>query len=485
MYRYFTKGFIAIAMILAAAGSAQAQGPIGNDQYAFKVYAVDVGFYPIIQVYFRTWDQNRDPLQNVNYANIGLMVKGRNYEPTIFDPQTRQTQYTIETLQNRQEGFRTVLVLDCSLSMAGKPFADAQNALIRYVEAKRPTDQIGIIAIRDEAEGFQLVSGFEKDPTLLYQRISDIKCDGKSTRLYDAIAGAIEMSASASQGGTSNASNERAVLNSIVVFSDGHDEGSAVARDELMNRIGQMPVPVPIFSLAYSKSNTEHFRNLEALSKGSFGRYWTHTDSQELSATVQKIHQINRSDYVVSFRSYVEVDGGKHPFKIGLSYPSNSGRFIWEDGVFEAIDSPAQHIPETRDQYMYAQSMIPVLPNGCPYVGCEAQTTAMPAPAPVPAPAPAPPVAAPVAPEALSVEPAPAAKASDQSSDEGEEAEPKSFLDENGALLGLGAGILALLIAILSWVRGGGGPKGGGGTSTGSRNSAPRLGSSYDVDTQL
>ena len=358
--------------------------------------------------------------------------------------------------------------------MAGKPFADAQNALIRYVEAKRPTDQIGIIAIRDEAEGFQLVSGFEKDPTLLFQRIADIKCDGKSTRLYDAIAGAMEMAGAASQGNTSNAAVEHSVLNSIVVLSDGHDEGSAVARDELMNRIGQLNVPVPIFSLAYSKSNTDHFRNLEALSKGSFGRYWTHGDSQEFAATIQQIHGINRSDYVVSFRSYVEVDGGKPPFKIGLAYPSNTGRFIWEDGEFEAIDSPARHIPETQALYMATQALIPKLDNACPYVGCAPET--------MPATAAAAPPAAPVAPEvaAPAAEPEPATSSTDD-----EVEEEKSFLEENGALLGLGAGILALLIAILSWVRGGGSPKGGGGTSPGGRVASRQIGSSYDIDTEL
>ncbi len=482
MCRYLTLLLLAGLALFTGGGPAIAQGPLGNDQYAFKIYAVDVGYYPIVQVYFRTWDQNRDPLRNVNYANIGVMVKGRNYEPTIFDPQTRQTQYTIETLQNRQEGFRTVLVLDCSLSMAGKPFADAQNALIRYVEAKRPADQIGIIAIRDEAEGFQLVSGFEKDPTLLFQRIADIKCDGKTTRLYDAIAGAMEMAGAASQGSSSNAAVEHSVLNSIVVLSDGHDEGSAVARDELMNRIGQLDVPVPIFSLAYSKSNTDHFRNLEALSKGSFGRYWTHGDSQEFAATVQKIHDINRSDYVVSFRSYVDVDGGQHPFKIGLAYPSNTGRFIWEDGNFEAIDSPAQYIPETQAKYQSTQALIPVLANACPYVGCAPAAMAAP-PAAAPAPATAPPAPVETAPAAAPATETPATTTAKEEED-GEE-EEKSFLEENGALLGLGAGILALLIAILSWVRGGGGPKGGGGTSPGGRHSAPRLGSSYDVDTEL
>lgn len=462
---------IVIGMVVVAASAfyvapAAAQAPLGNEQYAFKIYAVNSGFYPIVQVYLRTWDQNRDPLVNVNYANIGLMVKGKNYDPAIFDPASRKTQYTIETLQNREEGFRTVFVLDCSLSMAGKPFADAQSALMKYVEVKRAADQIAVIAIRDTDQGYELVSGFEKDPSLLYQRIADIKCDGQKTRLYDAVAGAMELCATASQGGTSNAGSEHAVLNTVVVLSDGNDEGSAVARDELMNRIGQMPIPIPIFSLAYSNRNRDAFGNLEALSKGSFGRYWTHEDSQSFGATVQAIHQINRADYVVTFRAYQEVDGAKHPLKIGISYPSNTGRFVYGDGEFEAIDSPAKYVPEARALFEQLQAMHPLLANNCPYVGCATGT-----PAPVPAPAvTAPP--APVTPEAPQAAappaPAPASKAeetpaADEPKEEADNS-PMAFLKKNGGLIGLGAGMLALIVAILGWVKKGGDSGGSSGT---------------------
>jgi hypothetical protein len=370
---------------------------------------------------------------------------------------------------------------------------------MKYVEVKRPSDQIAVIAIRDTDQGYELASGFEKDPTLLYQRIADIKCDGQKTRLYDAVAGAMELCSTASQGGANNGGSEHAVLNTIVVLSDGNDEGSAVARDELMNRIGQMPIPIPIFSLAYSNKSKAEFGNLEALSKGSFGRYWTHEDSQSFAATVQKIHQINRADYVVTFRAYQEVDGGKHPLKVGISYPSNTGRFVYGDGEFEAIDSPAKYVQEARLVYEQLQANFPMLSNQCPYVGGCGSATPAPAPAPAPA-APAAPVAAaptaaapeaapasaPVAeaPKAAPAEEAPAAKADS----------PLAFVKKNGGLIGLGAGMLALIVAILGWVKRGGdsGGSGGGnppsypgsGSSTGGHRSHPER-NSNDIPTDF
>ena len=339
---------------------AAAQAPLGNEQYTFKIYAVNSAFYPIIQVYLRTFDQNREPLPNINYANIGLQVKGRNYDPLLIDPQSKRPMYDIEPLGSRtREGFRTVIVLDCSLSMKGQPFVDAQNALLKYVEAKRPTDQIAVIAIRDKAEGYELVSGFQKDPTILYQLIQDVPCDGQKTRLYDSVAAAMELCATASQGGFNNTDPEYAVLNTILVLSDGKDEEGAISKEELMARIGQLPIPIPIYSLAYSNADKSSFRNLEALSKGSFGRYWTHEDSKQFGATVQRIHQINRSDYVLTFRSMVPIDGNMHAFNVAISWPAKTGRAVFDRGEFEAMESPAAFLPEAKDYWEYLKRQFP------------------------------------------------------------------------------------------------------------------------------
>src|SRR5207248_768905 len=118
------------------------------------------------------------------------------------------------------------------------------------------------------------VSLFEKDPTLLMQKISDVKCDGMQTHLYDAIGAAIKMCATASQGGINDNYAEFVILNSIIVLSDGKDEGSAVSRAELIGRIGNMEIPIPVFSLAYSKSEPQYLQNLRAISDATFGRFW-------------------------------------------------------------------------------------------------------------------------------------------------------------------------------------------------------------------
>jgi len=418
---------------------------MGNDAYTFAVYHVNYGFYPIVQAYVRTFDQNREPLVNVNVANIGIMVQGKLYDPAKFDPSIRKMQYAIESLESRGEGFRTVFVWDCSGTMQGKPFEDTKTAILKFVEAKRPADQIAVIAVRDTNEGYQIVSQFEKDPTLLYQRMGDVKCDGQKTRLYDSIAAAIEMCATASQGDVNNAGGEFAILQSIVCVSDGKDEGSAIQRAELIGRIGQLKTPIPVYSVAYSKVDKDNFSNLEAISKATFGRYWTAVDSQEFATITQKIHRINRSDYVVSFRSYVPVDGSRVNFKIGVSYPSNTGRFLYRDGEFEAIQSPAPLNSRAKEYWETLQAQYPPVPGNNPY---------MDAPGTPPAAQAAPPKPSQSQPAPLSsstVQPVPS---------EDKTVEPAAiqekvigFVKQNPALAGMGAGLVILALSAILWTR--------------------------------
>ena len=322
---------VAAAALLAAGAQAQTAAP---GTYGVKIYRVDSSLYPYVQVYFRTFNEQKQPLVNLNELNIGLMVKGRAYDPM-------KRQYKVESIRQKQVGTRTVLILDASKSMAGPPFESALRAAARYVDTKRPQDEVAVLAIRDTKEGYYPVSGFERDPAAIARRLADVQVDGKQTRLYDSIAAGMQLCAASGQGSITPSIDNFIVSCSLVVFSDGWDEGSALSRDDLNGRLTSMPVPIPIYSLAYSKRSTEHFRNLEALSKNSFGNYYLIGETYDrMQQIVEEIQNINQSDYVVTFRAYVPVDGETHNLKLGIEYPSGSGKFTYDGGSFEAIEPP-------------------------------------------------------------------------------------------------------------------------------------------------
>jgi von Willebrand factor type A domain len=323
--------------------------------YGLKIYKVNFGFYPYVQVYFRTFDENQQPLVNLNEMNIGLMVKGKAYDPM-------KRQYRINSIRKRQEATRSVLVLDASKSMDGPPFEAAIHAAARYIDSKRPQDEVAILSIRDTKTGYDVVSVFERDPAALGRRLVDVKADGNKTRLYDSIGAAMQMCGMTAQGSVTPSAENYIVSCSIVVFSDGKDDESALSREELNGRITNLNIPIPIYSLAYSRLNQKYFKNLEALSKNSFGIYYMVGETiDKMQKIVEEIQNIIQSDYVVTFRSYLPVDGEEHAFKIGVEYPSGSGKFTYENARFEAIEPPP--LPSIMQIIQQLNQAIPPLPT--------------------------------------------------------------------------------------------------------------------------
>jgi Mg-chelatase subunit ChlD len=355
----FLAGVLALGVWLAPA-TAQDYATKSLEGYGLKIYRAESMFYPFVQVYFRTFDQNQQPLVNLNELNIGLMVKGKSYD-------VAKAQYRVQSLRNREEAIRSVIVMDASKSMAGQPFEAALDAAARYIDSKRDQDQIAILAIRDTDEGYEIVSNFERDPATLGRRLRDVRADGMRTRLYDTLAAALQMSAMVSQGTATPGGADYVVSSSIVVFSDGEDDGSAISRAELNGRITNLSIPIPIYSIAYSQVSSEYFKNLEALSKNSFGVYYNVGEALEkMTRVVEGIQHILQNDYVVTFRSYIPVDGESHAFKLGVEYPSRSGKVTYQSGRFEALEAPP--VGPVQTMLGSLEEFIPRRSDGNPYL---------------------------------------------------------------------------------------------------------------------
>jgi Mg-chelatase subunit ChlD len=359
MKRAFVVAMIAAVCAGMAVPAAAQPASTNLEGFGLKIFKVESALYPFVQVYFRTFDQDMQPLVNLNELNIGVMVKGRAYD-------VGKKQYFVQSIRNREEAVRTVLVIDCSKTMAGQPFEDTLQAAVRFIESKRDQDQVAIIAVNDSEGGYEIVSNFERDGDALARRLADLEADAMTTRLYDGIGAAMQMSGMVSQGGVQTGDAEYIVSTSIVVFSDGKDEGSALSRPELMNRITNLPVPIPIYAVAYSRIDPEHLKNLEALAKNSFGKFYNLGESTErMQRVVEEIQNILQNDYVVTFRSYLPVDGESHALKVGLEYPSRSGKMTYQGAEFEAVEVPSQRVMEIQAEL---DKVLTGLPDGDPYM---------------------------------------------------------------------------------------------------------------------
>jgi hypothetical protein len=358
---------LVLATVLAANLGHAATGGGPGQGYGLKIFRMESGLYPFVHVYMRTFDQEMNPLVNLNVLNIGVMVEGRAYDP-------RKKQYLIQPLRNREEATRSILVLDTNKGLKGADFEAMIRAAARFIDAKRPQDQVALLALDNSGEGYTVLSNFDREPSILGRRLADLQPRSDKTRLYDGVAGAMQMAGGA-VGGDSSSEVEYIVSTSIIVLGSGRDDDSAINRSDLMTRISSLKIPVPIYSLGFTGPESKEQRNLQALSKNSFGKYYAIGGNYDtITRNIEDIQNVMQSDYVLTFRAYIPVDGDRHNVKIGVEYPTGSGIMYYDSSAFEAIEPPTfpriieaqqkldKAIPALKDEELYLKN--PYAPVG-------------------------------------------------------------------------------------------------------------------------
>ena len=66
-----------------------------------------------------------------------------------------------------------------------------------------------------------------------------------------------------------------------------------------------------------------------------------------------------QSDYVLTFRAYIPVDGERHTVKIGVEYPTGSGIMYYDTSTFETIEPPT--FPRIIEAQQKIDKVLPAL----------------------------------------------------------------------------------------------------------------------------
>jgi tight adherence protein B len=120
------------------------------------------------------------------------------------------------------DSFGTVLVIDSSDSMTGRPIAEAMRAARAFADRRAPGQQLGVVTFNDRAEALLPITSEEGE---IETALAETPRLGPSTHLYDATGDAIEMLADAG-----------IEAGSIVVLSDGADTGSETTSGQVVEQ---------------------------------------------------------------------------------------------------------------------------------------------------------------------------------------------------------------------------------------------------------
>lgn len=160
--------------------------------------------------------------------------------------------------QPAKSPMRYAILLDVSGSVNGRPLLEAQKAAETLVAAMPEQDKVAIYTFSD---ALSPLSSFSGDHEMAISAIRGVKNDGRRTELYFAIYTLIEKLA-----------GEQAVEpTSIVIFSDGKDEGSSYTLDNAIDKA--RGASLILSGVGSSKINRKYLLTLEKMSRDTGGYY--------------------------------------------------------------------------------------------------------------------------------------------------------------------------------------------------------------------
>ena len=215
----------------------------------------------------------------------------------------------LETFQEAVNPVSILLALDASGSMK-KTLQTAKEAALRFVDAMRPEDKLGLVLFADTAE---IIEDLGASRNQVRTAIEKFAANG-GTALYDALAESLERL---------NRTDGRRV---IVIVSDGRDEnnpgtgpGSRWTFDQVLASARE--VDAAIFSIGIG-SNVDR-GVLEMLTAASGGEAYFPQDVTQLDAEYQRVIENLRQWWIVTYLSTdLERNGEWRPVEITTRDPN-------------------------------------------------------------------------------------------------------------------------------------------------------------------
>lgn len=242
----------------------------------------------------------------------------------------------VQNVTDDNLAFATALVIDVSSSMAGEPFARAQEAAIAFVNAVGEQDPIALVTFANEAT---LILPPTTDKQALINAIQALGFGGE-TALYDGSVLGIEAAVTADLP-----------RRAAIILSDGAEFGgnSLNPRDAAQTRAIALGVPVYTIGLGFGTDRTY----LESLAESTNGRFYESPTPEELPQIYAELAALFRSQYVITIEADIPADGTEYTLGVQANTPEGATN-IAETIVRAPIPVPIVRAPESPSEPLTA-----------------------------------------------------------------------------------------------------------------------------------
>lgn len=213
--------------------------------------------------------------RQLNASDVVVRENGESVPNVSFVPALRSS-----------ERFATLLVIDTSDSMRGKPLADAFAAARRFAARLAPSEWVGLLTFN---HAIRLVQKPSNNGTTLSSALATPPTTGQGTRIYDALVSAMHV-----------LRQTHVSASSIVLLTDGADTSSRASEAQVATRARRMHIRIFTVGLE-SKAFTP--APLQTLARDTGASFAEASSSRRLGAIYDALAQRLSNEYLLRYRS--------------------------------------------------------------------------------------------------------------------------------------------------------------------------------------
>jgi tight adherence protein B len=189
-------------------------------------------------------------------------------------------------LSQSRVSYGTILAIDASDSMRGKPEAGALTAAKTFVGQRQATQEVGLVAFNSNVEVLQEPT---IDPGQLHRTLAAGTKLAYGTHIFDAINGSLQLLA-----------KNKISAGSVVLLSDGADVGSTTTLEKVVAAARKQHVRVFTVGL---RSGAYDPTTLRTIAKGTGGSYAEATSESQLASIYSQLGSRLSNEYLLQYRS--------------------------------------------------------------------------------------------------------------------------------------------------------------------------------------
>ncbi len=216
----------------------------------------------------------------------------------------------LEPLASTGEGVAYVFLVDISKSLSAAKFTQIQEAIGAWIRDLAEIDRAAILSFGDES---RLVVDFTGDRAALEAGIRSLAPTDGSTLLHRALADGLELAKRRDPGLPG-----RRVL---VVLTDGRDEGSGLAAEDVLARLRADPAPVYAIGYSELRDPQQRRRYLDLLHRfaSNSGGAFFEADRTRFAEAYDEIRSAVRRVWLADFRcAGCRTDGNEYRLQITI-----------------------------------------------------------------------------------------------------------------------------------------------------------------------